>query len=101
MVITPDTSTSLEAAVSGTSARFGAAMAATQPGQQFWVFVANTACWIKQGATGSVVASAAAGSMYVPANTIVIIDAIGGADLAVIEDSAAGKASLTRASARF
>lgn len=63
-------------------------------GQRF-VFVANTACWIAQGAAP--VASAAAGSMFVPANTQVMIDGANGARLAVIQDAVAGKASLTPA----
>jgi hypothetical protein len=41
-------------------------------------------------------ASAASGSMYVPANTPIIIDPRVGSDLSVIRDSADGSASLTR-----
>ena len=64
---------------------------------QYYVYTANVASWIKQGATPT--ASAAAGSMFVPANTPVYIDGAYGVQLAVIQDSTGGKASLVRVKA--
>lgn len=87
---TPVTSTALEHAVGGAHAEFGATMAV----DQFWLFTSSTACWMAQGATP--VASAGAGSMYVPANTPVMLSGDNGADVSVIQDAVAGKASLVR-----
>jgi hypothetical protein len=89
-ILCPDISTSIEKAVGAASISFGSAMAIGE----VWMFTSNTACWIKQG-TG-VTASAANGSMYTPANVDRNIDGAGGPDLAVIQDAAGGKASLTR-----
>lgn len=44
---------------------------------------------------GIMQASAAAGSMYLPANTVVVLDGSRGAQLGVIQDAAGGKASCT------
>lgn len=57
-------------------------------------FVANTNCWIKQG-DASVTATAAAGSIFVPSGTIYHVHGDRGARLAVLRDTADGKASLT------
>lgn len=92
MILSPDTTTSIKVAVSGTSAPFASTMGINDT----WLFVSSTACWIKQGA-GTPVASAATGSMYVPANVVLPITGKGGVNLAVIQDAAAGSASLTRA----
>ena len=92
MILSPDCTTSLQIAVGAASVPFVSTMAAGS----FWIFVSSTACWIKQGA-GTPVATAGALSMYVPANTIIVIDGKAGANLAVIQDAAGGKASLTRA----
>jgi hypothetical protein len=80
---------SKEHAVGAASASMGLAML---PGK-FYLYVANVDSWIAQGATPT--ASAAAGSMFVPAGLPILILGNNGADLATIEDVAAGKASLT------
>lgn len=64
---------------------------------QYYMYTANVGSWIKQGAAP--VASAAAGSLYVPANTPVLIDGGYGAVLSVIYDGTIGKASLVRVKA--
>lgn len=92
MITSPIPSTSLEKAVGATSVPFLAAMVAGQ----FYMFVSSTNCWIAQGATGTTTASAGAGSMFVPANTIVLLNGHVGVECAVIEDSVSGKASLTQ-----
>jgi hypothetical protein len=60
---------------------------------QYFLYSSNTASWIKQGANPT--ASAAAGSMFVPAGFPVVICGQDGAKLATIRDTADGKASLT------
>lgn len=87
----PDPSSSIEKAVGAASVPFGATMTKDDA----YLFVSSTACWIAQGT--SPVASAGAGSMYVPANVVIAISGRAGADVAVIQDSVSGKASLTRA----
>lgn len=91
-VVTGTNTQSDEVAVGAASAQFAniVAMAAGQ----MYVFVSSTACWILQGANPT--ASAAPGSMYVPPNTIVFIGGLNGIKLAVIQDAAPGKASLTK-----
>lgn len=64
---------------------------------QYYVYTANVASWIMQGAAPT--AAALAGSMFVPANTPVYIDGAYGAKLAVIQDATVGKASLVRVKA--
>lgn len=61
---------------------------------EFYMFASSTACLIRQGSNPT--ASAAAGSTFVPAGTIVYIDGGVGAKLAVIQSSAGGNATLTR-----
>jgi hypothetical protein len=100
-VIAPVISTSIEKAV-GVAIAFGAHMAPTASqgiNSSFWQFVSNTGCWIRQDSAANLVgtpASAGNGSMYVPPNTPVILDGINGDDLGVIQDTAPGKASLTK-----
>lgn len=91
MVISPDTTTALTTTVTVASATFSATMVA----KEFWLFTSSTNCWIKQAAVPVAVAAAAA-NMYVPANTLVVIDGRCGANIAVIRDTADGRASLTR-----
>lgn len=96
MILSPDITTSVEKAVSGTHIEFGTTMKAGS----IWMFVCSTACWIKQGASAALASSpatAATGSMFVPATVTIYIDGACGADLSVIQDAAAGKASLTLA----
>lgn len=62
-------------------------------GQYRYQYVSTVTTWIAQGATPT--ASAGPGSALVPAGVIVTIDGKLGAKLAVIEDSTAGKSSLT------
>jgi hypothetical protein len=97
MILFPDTSSStlaLEQAVSGTSAAFGA-MAVNE----IWRLTATTNLWWSQGATPT--ATAGAGSAYLAAGQVVLVNGNNGAQVAVIEDTAAGKASLCRCSTRF
>ena len=91
MILSVDTSTSLSVAVGATSTAFGASMVAGL----YYTYVADVASWIAQGASPT--ASAGAGSCYVPAGVVLPIDGAAGADLAVIEASTGGRASLTRA----
>lgn len=90
-MISLDPTTALEVAVTGTSTRFGA----TMDSHSAYVFSTTTDTWIAQGATPT--ATVGAGSSLVPAGTMILIDGVCGADLAVLQDSAAGRASLTRA----
>ncbi len=87
----PITASSDSSTVTVSSQQFGT-IVAMAPGQ-FFAFVSSTACWIKQAADPT--ASAADGSMFVPAGVIVMIDGTNGVKLAVIRDAADGKASLT------
>lgn len=90
MILSPDTSTSKTVTVDGTSQQFDLDMGANE----FWMFVSATACYIAQGANPT--ASAADGSVYVPANVIIPINGRAGAKLAVIQAASGGLASLTR-----
>lgn len=84
---------SVEMAVGAGSTTFGA-MAITKPlGIELWQFQSNIACWISQGATPT--ATAGAGSMYVGPNQPVLLDGHNGAVVAVIQDAAGGKCTLT------
>lgn len=87
----PITSTSDSTAVTVASAQFTPTLAAGQ----VWMFVSSTACWIAQGADPQTAAAADA-NMFVPAGVTVLIDGGAGAKLAVIRDTADGRASLTR-----
>jgi hypothetical protein len=76
-------------AVSSTSAQSGLTMLP----QLFYVYMADCATFIKQGANPT--ATGADGSMMVSANTPVIIAGSEGAKLAIIHPTATGNASLT------
>jgi hypothetical protein len=89
MILTPVITGAKFTAVTATSAVFSAAMVAGQ----FWQFTSSTNCWIKQGATPTAVVGTVA-NLFVPANVVVTLSGSNGADLAVIRDSADGKASL-------
>lgn len=81
-----------EVAVTAASATFALAMDTTQPtGARLYRYVANVGTWIAQG---SAPLAAAAGSIYVAAGVEVVLDGADGAALAVIDDGAAGKATL-------
>jgi hypothetical protein len=92
MLISPDTTTALAQTVTVASAHFGAAMV----DKEYWLFTSSTNCWIKQADGTPTAVAAAAANMYVPANTLVVIDGRCGANIAVIRDTADGRASLTR-----
>ncbi len=62
-------------------------------GGKLYQFASTVACWIAQGATPT--ASAAAGSMYVPAGVVVQVHGGFGVGLAVIRSVGDGKATLT------
>jgi hypothetical protein len=62
---------------------------------ELWLFTANVDCYIKQGAAAPITASAADGSMLVPAGMPVLIDANEGAVLSVL-GTAAGLATLQK-----
>lgn len=78
-----------------TSQKFTTAMA---KGQQY-VFLSTTNCWITKGATGGAAVGSAAGAIFVPANTAVLLqnteDATTNAFVHFIRDSADGKATLS------
>lgn len=81
-----------EVAVGAVSAQFANIVAMVAA--SYYLFISNTGCWIQQGANPT--ASAAPGSMFVPANTPIYVGGQTGAKLAVIQDALSGKASLTR-----
>lgn len=87
----PVTSSSDVQAVTGTHA----VMAPTMAAGETWLFVSSTNCYIAQAAAP--VATAGDGSMFVPAGVVVSLDGGLGAKLSVIQASANGSASLTRA----
>ena len=60
-----------------------------------YVFCSSTACWIKQGPTGTITASKASGSSFVGAGVEIDIHGSNGNSLAVIQDAAGGNASIT------
>lgn len=91
MAYYPDPASSVETAVGGSSAVITFVLVV----DNFYLFASNTDCWIAQSATP--VASAGAGSMYVPANLQVVINGRVGNHIAVIQDAGAGKCSLTHA----
>lgn len=92
--LVPDTASSEFSAVGAAAANITSSMASGK----LYVFVSTTACWIKQGTVASnPVASAGAGSMFVPANTPILLSGGYGARLSVIQASAGGNASITRA----
>lgn len=95
MILCPKTSGSDVIAVVVTSAQFNT-ITAMAAGQLF-LFCSTTNCYIAQAANPT--ASAADGSMFVPAGVIVTIDGAYGAKLAVIRSTADGTASLTPAGA--
>lgn len=77
-------------AVTGTSAAFGTAIQATAT----YAYVCTADSWVTQAASAAV-ATAGAGSAFVPAKTIVLLDGVLGASVAAIRDSSSGTASLT------
>ena len=89
------TSLADEVAVGAGSVQFGTLLMTTTGvvGQNRYQYVANVASWIAQGSNPT--ATAGAGSTYVPAGVIVLLDGHLGAKLAVIQDGSGGKASLT------
>jgi hypothetical protein len=90
MILCPDTTTSDSQAVTVAAAT----MSPTMTSSDTWLFTCSTNCWIAQGAAPT--AAAADGSMFVPANVLIVISGRCGAKLSVIRDTADGKASLTR-----
>lgn len=76
-------------AVAATAATSGLTMVAGRT----YLFVSNTDCYIKQGATPT--ATAADGSMFVPSRVPIELSGDNGAALSIIRDTADGKASLT------
>lgn len=90
----PNTAAADFSTVTAASQTFGT-VNAMKPGQ-FFMFASTTNCWIKQSDAGTA-ATAGAGSMFVPANTIIFIAGKYGLKLSVIRDTADGKASLTPA----
>jgi hypothetical protein len=90
-VIAPVTSTSEALTVTSTAASFDTAMEAGG----FYVFTCDVASWIAQGESPT--ATAADGSLYLPAGVSILLDGTAGAALSVIRASGDGTASLTRA----
>ncbi len=88
-IISPISTTALVVSYTGTAAAFSATMAA----RQYFQFTASTACWIKQGTTPTAVAGAA-GNIFVPLGAVLILDGGLGPDVSVVQDAAAGKATL-------
>lgn len=88
-LLVPVTELSDVTAVAATAATSGLTMLAGV----LYRFVANTDCFIKQGATPT--ATAADASMFVPSRVEVVLSGNNGAALSIIRDTADGKASLT------
>lgn len=88
MYVIPVIGRSVKATVSSTSVQFGLTMTATG----FYAFCASSNCWILQGANPTATTS---DSMFVPANTPMLLDGSSGAKLAVIRDAADGVSCLT------
>ena len=80
-----------------TNVAIGAATStAVMVAHKIYAFASDTNCWIKQDAAANTpVASAASGSAYIPANTMVLLDGAFGDTLSVIRDTADGKSTLT------
>ncbi len=93
----PVTPLSLSTTVTGSAVNVSTTLEVGQaPGTVVWEFVANTDAWITQSTTAvPVVATAGAGSMFVPARAKVAIDGSNGQRLSVVRDSADGRCSLT------
>lgn len=86
----PVTELSIAATVAAAEVDFSTTMVAGR----LYVYVCDIASWIKQGTTPA--ASAADGSMYVPANTPIPVLGNNGTKLSTIRHGGAdGKASLT------
>lgn len=77
-------------AISGTSAANATALVA----RTIYRLCSNTSCWVLQGAAP--VATVGSGSTFLPAGVEMWIDGSLGAHVAVIQDAAAGHASLTK-----
>jgi hypothetical protein len=60
----------------------------------WYAYSANTDSWIQQGASPA--AAKSAGSMFVAKGQIVLLDGAQGAQLATLQDSASGAASLVQ-----
>lgn len=86
----PDTTTSDVQAVTITAATMTPAFATTET----WMFVSSTDCYIAQGAAPT--ATAADGSMFVPAGVIITLSGKAGAKVSVIRATVDGTCSLTR-----
>lgn len=93
--IVPQISTSQALAVVVASATFGTAMDAQDSERVFYEYVCTVASWVKQG-TGATTASAASGSMFVPAGVRVMLDPRDGVNVAAIRSTVDGTATLTR-----
>ena len=76
-----------------TAAQFAGVASAMVPGQMWW-FISSAPCWILQGANPTAVK--AASSLYVPANTYLLIDGAQGAKLSVLQDATGGNACMQR-----
>jgi hypothetical protein len=86
----PVSASAATVAVSGTHAVFTTTMAAGEK----YVLVSSTLAWCQQGAAP--VATAAAGSWLIPANTPTLIDGGLGAKLSILQHTAGGSATLTK-----
>lgn len=94
MIPVPKFETSKTVAVTGTAASFSFAMIA----HSYYHLISSTDFWFKQGTTASFGASpatAGAGSMFWRAGVPLVLTGAAGADVSIIQDTAAGKASLT------
>jgi hypothetical protein len=91
-LVVVDAKNSIETAV-GVAAALSTVVMATH---RVYAYSCTTNSWIKQDASGnSPVASAASGSMFVPAGFVVYLDGSYGDTLSVIRDTADGKCTVT------
>src|SRR5579884_1035057 len=100
MLAAPFVQSTVNQAIGASSVAFGA-----MTGTNLYILTASVACWIAVG-TAPVAAANAAGSMYVPANTPILLAGPGQGNagvgnqpawqVAVIQASSGGEASLAR-----
>jgi hypothetical protein len=95
-MLTLSTPFALEAAItSGAAVTLSSSLDNSKaPGLALYRYCATVDSWILQSAAGTA-ATAGAGSCFVPAGDVVLLDGAFGATLSAIADSTSGKASVT------
>jgi len=94
-ILAPDCSSAVTLTTSATSQQFSLTMA---PNSGIYILICGAACWIAQGSNPTATVGGA-GSVQVPAGVGIPINPLAGPKLAIIQDSAASKATLCRSAA--